>query len=58
MRKFEITVRDSFLKKEFAEVFEAETKEDAEQEAREIYAEQLDTFEDEVEIVSIKELEA
>lgn len=56
MKRFEIVVRDSFFKKDFTGVFEGETQEEAEQECREFYAVELDTFEAAVEIVSVKEI--
>ena len=55
-KTYEVTVRDSFLKKDLTETFEAETAADAEEMAREDFAIDLDTSPEDIEIVSIKEV--
>lgn len=56
MKTFEVTVKDDFLGKELTGTFEADTTEEAEQIAREDFAIDLDTFEENVNIVSIVEV--
>lgn len=52
MNKYVITVYDDFFATNLSGDFFAETEEDAKQEAKEFYAQELDTFENDVEIVS------
>lgn len=51
---YAVTVRDSFFRMELCGEFEAASQKDAELQARQYYAEELDSVPEEIEIVGIK----
>ena len=57
-KTYNVTVRDSVLKKDLTGTIEAETAAEAGEMAREEFAVDLDTFPEDVEIVSITEIPA
>jgi hypothetical protein len=57
MKKFTFKVKDSFFPQTFEGELFASNKEVAEQEIKEIYSMQLDTTEDEITIIDLKEVE-
>jgi hypothetical protein len=57
MKKFTFKVKDSFFPQTFEGELFASNKEVAEQEIKEIYSMQLDTTEDEITIIELKEVE-
>lgn len=54
---YEIEVSDGFFPTTFKGLFRAESKEAAVAEAKEDYAMELGTTEDEIEIISVREME-
>lgn len=57
MKVFKIEIYDSFLNLRMSGEFEGETQVEAEQQAREVYAFELGTDPEEIEIVGIEEIE-
>ncbi len=56
MKVFKVEIYDSFLNLRLSGEFEGETQAEAEQQAREVYAFELGTEPEEIEVVSIEEI--
>jgi hypothetical protein len=58
MAKFNITVRDDFFAKNLTGTFEADTLQQAESDAKDFYAQELDCYRDDIVIVSSEETQS